>query len=254
MSPDARVGRLCKKLLRLAAARCGLLRLAATCTHELFAALAEAPYLGRVLARPCIVCAAPIESGGFADAIFGVGKVAAAMGMTQLLMGRRPDWVLLIGVCGAYPNSGLDVGALCLVGEERLADEGVALADDGFLDLAAMGLGATGPFAADSGRTAAAAAVLAAPVVRGATVSSCSGHDALANALARRSGAAVETMEGAAVLQVCAHFGVPVVQLRCVSNRTGERARGGWDLRGAIDRLHDAVRTLASAQGWEVSP
>jgi len=92
------------------------------------------------------------------------------------------------------------------------------------------------------------------PVVRGATVSNCSGSDPLALAIARRSGAAVETMEGAAVLQVCAHFGVPVVQLRCVSNRTGDRARGGWDLRGAVDRLHAAVRVLASAQGWEASP
>ena len=263
MSPGARLGRLCKKLLRLAtrcvslrlaASRCVSPRLAATCTDELFAALGEAPYLEAVLARPCIVCAAPIEGGGFADAIVGVGKVAAAIRTTQLLTARRPDWVLLIGVCGAYPGSGLDVGALCLVGEELLADEGVALADGGFLDLAAMGLGAIGPFAADPRRTAAAAAVLAAPVVRGATVSSCSGHDALASAIARRSGAAVETMEGAAVLQVCAHFGVPAVQLRCVSNRTGERARGGWDLRGAIDRLHAAVRTLASAQGWEVPP
>lgn len=207
-----------------------------------------------MLARPCIVCAAPIESGGLADAIVGVGKVAAAMHTTQLLTARRPDWILVIGVCGAYPGSGLDVGALCLVGEEWLADEGVALADHGFLDLAAMGLGTIGPFIADRERTAAAAAVLTVPVVRGATVSSCSGSDPLALAIARRSGAAVETMEGAAVLQVCAHFGVPVVQLRCVSNRTGDRARGGWDLRGAVDRLHAAVRVLASAQGWEVSP
>jgi len=230
------------------------MRHGATRTDKLFAVADEAPYRGPVLARPCIVCAAPIESGGLADAIVGVGKVAAAMRTTLLLTSRRPPWVLVIGVCGAYPGSGLDVGALCLVGEELLADEGVALADGGFRDLAAMGLGAIGPFAADPERTAAAAAVLAVPVVRGATVSSCSGDDRLASAIAARSGAAVETMEGAAVLQVCAHLGVPAVQLRCVSNRTGDRARGGWDLRGAVERLHAAVRVLARAQGWEVSP
>lgn len=203
-----------------------------------------------MLARPCIVCAAPLESGGLADAIVGVGKVAAAMHTTQLLLTRRPSWLLLIGVCGAYAGSGLDVGALCVVGEEMLADEGVALAD-GFLDLATMGLGDIGPFAGDVERTAAVAAVLGVPVVRGATVSGCSGHDALALAIAGRSGAAVESMEGAAVFQVCAQLGVPVVQLRCVSNRAGDRARGGWDLRGSIARLHATLRTLASAQGWE---
>jgi futalosine hydrolase len=205
--------------------------------------------LSRVEARPCIVCAAPIEAGELADAVIGVGKAAAAMHTTELLLRARPPWLLLIGVCGAYADSGLDVGALCLVGEDSLADEGVALADGEFLALATMGLGATGPFTADHPRTQAAASRLAAPIVRGATVSACSGNDALAQALARRSGAQVETMEGAAVLQVCQHLGVPAVQLRCVSNRTGERSRGGWDLRGAVDRLHAGVRVLAGA--WE---
>jgi len=201
--------------------------------------------------RPYIVCAAALESGGLADAIVGVGKAAAAMHTTQQLLARRPGWVLLIGVCGAYAGSGLAVGELCLVGEDRLADEGVALVGGGFLALAELGLGDAGPFAADPVRTAEAARRLGAPVVRGATVSSCSGSDELAIALAGRSGAQVETMEGAAVLQVCSELGVPAVQLRCVSNRCGERARGGWDLKGAVDRLHAGVRALARAYGWE---
>ncbi len=200
--------------------------------------------------RPCIVCAAAIESGGLADAIVGVGKAAAALHTTRLLLAARPAWVLLIGVCGAYAGSGLAVGELCLVAEDRLADEGVAV-NGGFLELATMGLGDTGPFAADPVRTAEAARRLAAPIVRGATVSTCSGRDDLALALAGRSGAQVETMEGAAVLLVGRELGVPVVQLRCVSNRCGERSRGGWDLRGAVDRLHAGVRALARAYAWE---
>ena len=216
---------------------------------DLFAGVEEGSYVGAVQDRPWIVCAAPIEGGELADAVVGVGKAAAAMRTTQLLMTRRPPWVLLIGVCGAYPGSGLEVGGLCLVGEDVLADEGVALADGGFIDLTRMGFGAT-LFVGDPARTRALAAELAAPVVRGATVSSCSGSDALACSLAARSGAQVETMEGAAVLQVCQHLGVPVVQLRAVSNRTGERARGGWDLRGAVDRLHAGVRALADVYGW----
>lgn len=201
--------------------------------------------------RPCIVCAAALESGGLADAIVGVGKAAAAMHTTRLLLARRPTWVLLIGVCGAYAGAGLAVGELCLVGEDRLADEGVMLAEGGFLELATMGLGDTGPVFADPLRTAEVARRLAAPVVRGATVSGCSGHDDLAAALALRSGAQVETMEGAAVLMVARELAVPVVQLRCVSNLCGERARGGWDLQGAVARLHAGVRTLAGAYGWE---
>lgn len=202
-------------------------------------------------ARPSIVCAAAIEGGTLADAVIGVGKAAAAMHTTRLLLRERPAWVLLIGVCGAYPDSGLDVGALCLVGEDLLADEGVALPGGGFLGLEAMGLGEVGPFLADPLRTRALAESLAVPVVRGATVSTCSGDDERSRALAARSAAQVETMEGAAVLQVCRALDVPVVQLRCVSNRTGDRERAGWDLRAAIERLQAAVRSLARTQGWE---
>lgn len=207
--------------------------------------------------RPRIVCAAPIEGAGLADAVLGVGKAAAAMRATQQLLVGRPEWLLLIGVCGAYPGSGLEVGSLCLVGEDVLADEGVALPDGAFLDLAALGLagsglrGPCGPFMADQARTQQAARLLAAPVVRGATVSACSGNDELSRALAGRSGAQVETMEGGAVLMVCQELGVPAVQLRCVSNRTGDRARAGWDLRGAVERLHAGVRALARTFAWE---
>jgi futalosine hydrolase len=203
-------------------------------------------------ARPLIVCAAPAEGLGLADAVLGVGKAAAAMRTTELLLSARPAWLLLIGVCGAYParagGPGLAVGDLCLVGEDRLADEGVALPGGEFRGLGALGLGDEGPFAADPTRTRALATQLGIPVVAGATVSTCSGRDDLAVALAERSGAQVETMEGAAVLQACGHLGVPAVQLRCVSNRTGDRAAAGWDLQGALDRLGAAVRTLAG--GW----
>jgi futalosine hydrolase len=203
--------------------------------------------------RPLIVCAARLEGLGLADAVLGVGKAAAAMRTTELLLTARPAWLLLVGVCGVYPapggEPGLSVGDLCLVGDDRLADEGVALPGGEFQGMAAMGLGDAGPFAADPVRTAALAQQLGIPVVAGATVSTCSGRDDLARAVAARSGAQVETMEGAAVLQVCRHLGVPAVQLRCVSNRTGDRTAAGWDLQGALLGLGAAVRTLAA--GWE---
>lgn len=205
--------------------------------------------------RPLIVSAAALEGRGVADAVLGVGKAAAAMCATELLLKRRPAWLLLVGVCGAYPPTpgrpGLAVGDLCLVGEDRLADEGVGLAGGELLGIASLGLGDEGPFQADPARTQAIAARLGSPIVAGATVSTCSGCDELSRAIAARSGARVETMEGAAVLQVCQHLGVPAVQLRCVSNLSGERTAAGWDLAGAVERLHAAVRALAGAWGWE---
>jgi futalosine hydrolase len=66
-----------------------------------------------------------------------------------------------------------------------------------------------------------------------------------------RTNAAIETMEGAAVALVCRKLSIPLVQLRSVSNRTGDRERAAWDLDGACAPLHDAVRKLlqANAEG-----
>ena len=170
------------------------------------------------------------------------------LALQALLQQQRPASVLVFGVAGAYPqrhraDAALKVGDLCVVGTERLADEGVAK-EDGFLDLAQMGLGDVGPFAADTVRSQAIADALGCPIVGGATVSTCSGTETLSAAIAKRTGAAIETMEGAALALACQAAGVPWVELRAISNWTGARARGGWDLSRATAALHAAVRRL----------
>jgi futalosine hydrolase len=151
------------------------------------------------------------------------------------------------GVAGTYPGSSLRVGDVCLVGDDQLADEGVA-AEDGFhalpdLDLG-LGLGEVGPFPADPEQTATVARALAVPIVSAATVSTCSATDDRAAALAARTGAGIETMEGAALALACRSFGIPWIQIRAISNRTGDRARGGWNLELALRNLADALRNL----------
>lgn len=209
----------------------------------------------RAVPAPLLAHAAAVEGRGLGlpSLQLGVGKAEAAAAIAAALAERRPPWVLLFGVCGAYPTGhvpgdGLEVGRLCVVGEEWLADEGVATAER-FVSIAELGLASVGPFVADPGRSAAVARVLGAPIVRAATVSTCSGTDATSQAAAARTGAAIETMEGAAVAVACARAGVPWVQVRCVSNRTGERSRGGWDLPRAVAIVQEAMRTLA-AHGW----
>lgn len=176
----------------------------------------------------------------------GTGKAASASTLARALVQRAPTQVVAFGVAGAYPGSGLSVGDVCLVGDDRLADDGVR--DElGFRDLAAMELGDPGPFRADAGVTAELAQLLGVRVVSGATVSTCSATDAAAAELAARTGAAVETMEGAAIGLACAAACVPWVQLRAISNLTGNRASAGWDLVRALDRLHAAIRAILAA-------
>jgi futalosine hydrolase len=183
----------------------------------------------------------------------GVGKIVATLKLTTALARQRPQAIVLIGVCGAYPDRHLRAGLaalrvrdLCVVASETIADDGV-WTPDGFLDLAQLRLGEIGPVACDAALSGKLAAVLGCPLVAGATVSTGAGTESISQAYATRSGAQVETMEGAAVVAVCRAFAVPFAQLRVVSNLTGDRHRGGWDLDGALARLGEAVHLVLAA-------
>ena len=183
----------------------------------------------------------------------GVGKVAAAVSLCQRLAKARPAGVLLFGVAGAYParhrsNSKLQVGEVVVVERDGFGDEGVGVAD-GFLSMSALSLGprdrvAMGPFGLDALASRTAVRVLEVEVVSATTVSTCSGSEALSAALAMRTEAAIETMEGAAVAYVCEMLSVPLLHVRAISNYCGERSRGEWDLRRACAAVQDAVLRL----------
>lgn len=198
----------------------------------------------------------------------GVGKANAAAAATTLLLGGGAEAVLLLGCGGAYPESGLAVGDLVLATEEVYGDEGVQTAD-GFLDMASLGfslvqhgreryynrfpldpllLERARPllegFCADSGNRFACG-----PCV---TVSTCSGTAAAGEILARRTGGLCENMEGAAVAQVCARFGVPLLELRGISNLVEDRDLSRWNLpAGAAAAQEGALALLEFWQGGE---
>lgn len=194
----------------------------------------------------------------------GVGKSNAAAATTALLEHYRPTAILLTGCAGAYADSTLAVGDLALASEEIFGDEGVATAD-GFLDMADLGFPLTRvgeqafynrfPLDAQLRRralplveTAAQAAnrrLATGPFI---TVSSCSGtlHDG--TQLGKRWGGLCENMEGAAVAQTCALYGVPLLEVRGISNLVEDRDLSRWDLRGAARLAQTAVESILS--GW----
>lgn len=205
------------------------------------------------------VYAAPVEGDAIEARLgralrLGVGKTAAACSLARALATEpRPDAVLLFGIGGAYPDrhrsapaTALRLLDVCVVGSDVLADDGV-LTPDGFRSLDAMGFGSSGPYHSDPTLTQQIQAILRCPLVAGATVSTCSGEEARSAANAKRSNASIESMEGAAVAFVCQQFGIPFAQLRVVSNETGDRARGGWDLKGAIQELQSATLQVSAA-------
>lgn len=211
--------------------------------------------------RVLFCCAHPSEAkalpSGHGCLVTGVGKVPACLTLERYLR-EQPlasvQGVFMFGVAGVYPSadatfdSALAVGQAVWVTQDALIDEGVCV-PDGFLDLDELGLRGQVPAAyqANPAWMQALRRTLALPECSGATVSTCAGTDALGLSRARRTGAAIESMEGAALAQVCWQREIPWVQLRVVSNRCAQRAHAGWDLPRALGALRQTLEQLLAA-------
>lgn len=200
----------------------------------------------------------------------GVGKANAAAAATALVLLQRPQRLILFGCGGAFAGSGLAPGDLALASREIFGDEG-AVTPDGFLDLEALGfpllrrgsaryfntfpldpvgqaeaLPRLQQFCRERGRRLALG-----PFV---TVSTCSGSDPVAVQLETRSGGICENMEGAAVAAVCLRYGLPLLELRGISNRVGDRDLAAWDLRGGAAVAEEALLALLAGEERHEEP
>jgi futalosine hydrolase len=163
--------------------------------------------------------------------VTGVGPVNAAFALTRFLSKTQVRGVVVCGVGGAYPGSNLSPGDVVCAESETYGDLG-ADSPDGFLDMQALGF----PVIAGAQPIFNRLPIDLFPAPRRApfvTCATCTGSDAQAEALVRRTGGAVESMEGAAFVHVARLCGVPVGEVRGISNTVGNRDRGAWRLREA---------------------
>jgi futalosine hydrolase len=198
----------------------------------------------------------PLEVANGLDLVeSGVGKAQAAGATASLSASGAYAGVVNLGIAGALPNTtvpgrlefNVDLGMIVLASEHVFADEGVQ-SPDGFLDLPSIGFS---PWGCPGENTSRIPRLHRAPRAKHsgidhcgplATVSTCSGTDQGARAVATRTGAIAEAMEGAAVACVCARLGLPMAEIRVVSNTAGDRARQLWNLDLALARLSTWVR------------
>ncbi|MGA1045489.1 MAG: hypothetical protein ACO3ZY_09835, partial [Phycisphaerales bacterium] len=80
-----------------------------------------------------------------------------------------------------------------------------------------------------------------------ATVATCSGTDRLASEVVRRTGAIAEAMEGAAVLHAARRLGAPAIEVRAISNTTGDRPEQRWEIARAFATIGDAWPRVVAA-------
>ncbi|MCS7078460.1 MAG: futalosine hydrolase [Chloracidobacterium sp.] len=181
----------------------------------------------------------------------GVGIIRAAAAAAYVLGRRRFAALLHIGVGGAYPGAPVQVGDLATAAGECDPQSGI-ITPAGYQDLGGLGFPLTDAFPNSLMFNSpwadwVAQQVAPAPRLLFATVACCSGTDAAAAAMAARTTAAVENMEGLAVAWTAAQFGVPYAALRAISNFTGDRERQQWNLPAACAALARGLKAILDA-------
>ncbi|MER7777891.1 futalosine hydrolase [Streptomyces sp. NPDC096191] len=201
---------------------------------------AELPRPGVVLHR--------LPDGGPDLLAAGVGPALAAASTAAALTAAALDGapyglVVSAGIGGGFPPHA-PVGSLVVADAITAADLGAETAD-GFLPITDLGFGTVThhPPPALVRATAAATGARPGTVLTGSTVTGTAERAAMLRA--RHPHALAEAMEGFGVAEAAAAHGVPVLELRAVSNPVGPRDRAAWRIGEALAALTDAFGKLA---------
>ncbi|MFI0981144.1 futalosine hydrolase [Streptomyces sp. NPDC021093] len=177
----------------------------------------------------------------------GVGPAAAAASTARALATAAAasapyDLVISAGIGGGFADVA-PVGSVVVADAIVAADLGAETAE-GYVPVTGLGFGTVEHLPpAALVRTAARATGAAAGTVL--TVSTVTGTAARAAELrVRHPYAAVEAMEGFGVAEAAALFGLPVLEIRAVSNAVGPRDRDAWRIGDALAALSDAFGKL----------
>ena len=175
-------------------------------------------------------------------AIAGVGTVDFSANLSRFFSQKKYERAFLLGICGAYPNSGFQVGDVVRVDSEVIADMGAQGRDGHFIPwstLVSKDVRYKGASPRDLPLFLAAI-----PEAAGGTVNCCTGTQYLGNRRESTFQIQVESMEGAAFFAVCKAFGVSGYQFRAVSNMATDRDESSWDIPRALTALKQSVLDL----------
>ncbi|MFT6849884.1 MAG: futalosine hydrolase [Sphingobacteriales bacterium] len=183
------------------------------------------------------------ENSTFVGGICGVGLVNTTFNLTRILAQNKGILgVINIGIAGSFDSS-LKIGEIVNVESDFFGDIG-AETSDGPLDLFEMDLEKEDDFPYLGGVLYADLEefdflpLSALPFAKGMTVAQASGTIQTIDSLVGKYDPKIESMEGAAVFYTCKQMGIPVVQIRSISNMVTARNKEEWDVPLALENLH----------------
>ena len=181
-------------------------------------------------------------NGAYAS-VLGVGILEFSANLSRTILDCRQNninisSVINVGICGAFPDSGLSILDVVNVVCDQVGDLGHEECDGSFIPMKNL-------YSAASGVDAPAMIsdlLVRLPHVDGVTVNCCTGTIDTATMRTQCHKAQVESMEGAACFAVCEKFGIPAFQIRAVSNIASNRDESMWKIDEAIEALRKSLR------------
>ncbi len=171
----------------------------------------------------------------FDAACLGIGLVRFADSLLRMLLAKNYATVILAGVAGALPGSGLLPANTVRVDEECVADEGYFEGDSFRPYFRRPQI-----IRATSFR-AAPPQIASLPGVRCASVNTLTAFPRALECRARFFGAQIEAMEGASAFSVANALGVKIFEVRTISNFTGDLDESRWNLRESLRALSENI-------------
>lgn len=191
-----------------------------------------------------------IESDSRIDVkLAGVGPISAGIQTAKALAADEYDLVINMGIAGGFADKA-EVGSLVIANEMVSADLG-AESPEGFITLDELGFGESTRVKTDSDLIQILLeaikdeniSVQAGNIL---TLSTVTGTAETTSKLQQREpGALAEAMEGYGVAMAAKEFGLPVIEIRSISNPIGPRDRSAWRIKDALVTLESASKVIA---------
>jgi futalosine hydrolase len=184
---------------------------------------------------------------GFNVVAGGVGTAAAAASTAKELSANNYDIVINAGICGGFIER-TELASIVVASEIIAADLG-AQTPEGFIRLDELGFGTTRIPVDQSlvnqvleALQSAGLPVTAGPILSVSTVTGTA--ETTLEMIKRVPLATAEAMEGYGVAMAAQLYGVPILEVRAVSNIVGPRDRDSWRIKEALKRLESASSIL----------
>jgi futalosine hydrolase len=177
--------------------------------------------------------------------ITGVGIASASMALGAFCATETPEAAIMVGSAGMFPGFGLCVGDLVVAQTEILSELGVVsgpgIGDGDLLKLSGVDQEISLDGALSGQIVKAGQEVAKVAFGKSLTVTGASANMDHAVLRVKQFGALAENMEGYALALAGQRFGIPVAEIRGISNETGDRNRLNWDFKTAMALPQKAV-------------